>query len=205
MEGDAGTRRLDPTDVATGSSALCAHPLPHHPPAVKHSARSEMGDVIGLGQLRSDALTFLERVATGETIDVVRRGKLVARIISVSDCRVAPIPARSITDAAADAGAWVGLNELRTAAGRCFDRVAGGETIQVVRGGRLLAQIVSAGDSTVASNPADAAGPIELDQLRARTGRYLDRAAAGDEIEIVRGGTVVARIVSAVGDSPRTA
>jgi hypothetical protein len=30
MEGDAGTRRLDPTDVAFGSSALCAHPLPHH-------------------------------------------------------------------------------------------------------------------------------------------------------------------------------
>jgi prevent-host-death family protein len=205
MEGDAGTRRLDPTDVATGSSALCAHPLPHHPPAVKHSARSEMGDVIGLGQLRSDALTFLERVATGETIDVVRRGKLVARIISVGDCRVAPIPARSATDAAADAGAWVGLNELRTAAGRCFDRVAAGETIQVVRGGRLLAQIVSAADSTVASNPEDAAGPIELDQLRARTGHYLDRAAAGDEIEIIRGGRVVARIVSAVGDSPRTA
>ena len=99
----------------------------------------------------------------------------------------------------------VGLNELRKRAGRCFDRVAAGETIHVVRGGRLLAQIVSAGDSTVASNPADPAGPIELDELRARTGRYLDRAAAGDEIEIVRGGRVVARIVSAVGDSARTA
>jgi antitoxin (DNA-binding transcriptional repressor) of toxin-antitoxin stability system len=76
----------------------------------------------------------------------------------------------------------VGLNELRKRAGRCFDRVAAGETIHVVRGGRLLAQIVSAGDSTVASNPADAAGPIGLDELRARTGRYLDRAAAGDEL-----------------------
>lgn len=164
-----------------------------------------MAEVIGLGQLRSDALTYLRRVAAGETIDVVRRGKLVARIVSVADWRVAPIPARSVTDPAADAGAWVGLDELRTRAGRCFDRVAAGETIQVVRGGRLLAQIISAGDSIVASNPADAAGPIELNELRTRTGRYVDRAAAGDEIEIVRGGRVVARIVSAVGDSPRTA
>jgi prevent-host-death family protein len=76
-----------------------------------------MGDVIGLGQLRSDALTYLERVAAGEMIDVVRRGKLVARIVSVGDWRVAPIPARSVTDAAADAGTWVGIHELRTAAG----------------------------------------------------------------------------------------
>ena len=164
-----------------------------------------MREVIGVGQLRSNACGYLDRGGAGETIDVVRHGKLVARIVSVGDWRVAPIPARSVTDAAADAGTWVGLHELRTAAGRCFDRVAAGETIQVVRGGRLLAQIVSAGDSTVASNPADPAGPIELDELRARTGRYLDRAAAGDEVEIIRRGRVVARIVSAVGDSPKTA
>jgi prevent-host-death family protein len=163
-----------------------------------------MEEVIGLGQLRSNTLTYLERVAAGETIDIVRRGKRVAQIVSVGDWRVAPIPARSVTDTAA-AHAWVGLDELRTRAGRCLDRVAAGETIQVVRGGRLLAQIVSAGPSTMASNPADAAGPIKLDQLRARTSRYLDRAAAGDEIEIVRGGRVVARIVSAVTDPPRTA
>jgi prevent-host-death family protein len=164
-----------------------------------------MGEVIGLGQLRSHALTYLDRVAAGETIDVVRRGKLVGRLVSVGDWRVAPIPARSVTDAAADAGTWVGLYELRTAAGRCFDRVAAGETIQVVRGGTLLAQIVSAGGSPMASNPADVGGPIDLDELRARTGRYLDRAAAGDEIEIVRGGCVVARIVSAVGDPRKMA
>jgi prevent-host-death family protein len=205
MEGDAGTRRLDPTDVALGSSAPCAHPLPHHRRAVQYRARSDMAEVIGLGQLRSDALTYLERVAAGETIDVMRRGKLVARIVSVGDWRAVPIPARSVPDTAPAAGTWVGLHELRTAAGRCFDRVAAGETIQVVRGGRLLAQIVSAGDSPTASNSADAAGPIDLGELRARTGRYLDRAAAGDEIEIVRGGSVVARIVSAVGDSPKTA
>jgi antitoxin (DNA-binding transcriptional repressor) of toxin-antitoxin stability system len=35
-----------------------------------------MGEVIGLGQLRSDACTYLERVARGETLEVVRRGRL---------------------------------------------------------------------------------------------------------------------------------
>ena len=44
-----------------------------------------MREVIGLGQLRSDACTYLERVAAGETIDVVRRGKLVAQIVSVGN------------------------------------------------------------------------------------------------------------------------
>jgi antitoxin (DNA-binding transcriptional repressor) of toxin-antitoxin stability system len=159
-----------------------------------------MGEVIGLGQLRSHALRYLERVAAGETIDVVRRGKLVGRIVSVGDWRVAPIPARSATDTAADTGAWVGLNEIRTAAGRCFDRVASGETIQVVRAGWLLAQIVSTdGESTVRSKPADAARPIEEYELRAHTRRYVDRAAAGETIEVARGGNVVACIVSAAG------
>jgi prevent-host-death family protein len=206
MEGDVGTGRLNPTDAVVGSSALCIHPLPHHIPVAKHTDRSEMPEVIGLGQLRGATCSYFERVAEGETIDVVRRGKLVGRIVPVGGWRVAPIPARSATDTAAAAGTWVVLGELRKRAGRCFDRVAAGETLQVVsRGGALLAQIVSAGDSTVVSNPADAAGPIDLDELRARTGRYLDRAAAGDEIEVVRGGRVVARIVSAAGDSPKTA
>jgi antitoxin (DNA-binding transcriptional repressor) of toxin-antitoxin stability system len=94
---------------------------------------SKMPEVIGLGQLRSDACTYLGRVAAGETIDVVRRGKLVARIASVGDVRVAPIPA--------DAGGPVALDELRQRAGRCFDRVAAGETVYVLRGGKLVARI----------------------------------------------------------------
>ncbi|MGO9511080.1 MAG: type II toxin-antitoxin system prevent-host-death family antitoxin [Mycobacterium sp.] len=156
-----------------------------------------MREVIGLGQLRSDACTYLERVAAGETIGVVRRGKLVAHIMSVGDWRVAPIPARSVKVAASDAGGWVGLDELRTRAGRCFDRVAAGETIYVVRGGRLLARIVSADDSRMTPIPADAGQQIELDELRKRAGRYFDRVAAGQTIEVVRGGKLVARIVSA--------
>jgi len=86
---------------------------------------SEMPEVIGLGQLRSDACTYLGRVAAGETINVVRRGKLVARIASVGDLRVAPIPARSVKEVAADAG----------------------ETVFALRGGKLVARIVSAARS----------------------------------------------------------
>lgn len=102
---------------------------------------TEMPKAIGLGQLRNDGCTYLGRVAAGETLDVVRRGKLVARIVSVGDVRVAP-----------DAG-WVGLDELRTRAGRCFDRVAAGQTIEVLRGGELVARIVSANSSN-ARRPA---------------------------------------------------
>jgi prevent-host-death family protein len=162
-----------------------------------------MPEVIGLGQLRSDACTYLERVAAGETIDVVRRGRLVARIVSVGDWRVAPIPARSVNVVAPDAGGWVGLDELRTRAGRCFDRVAAGETIYVVRGGRLLARIVSAGDSRMTPIPADAGRRIELDELRKRAGRYFNRVAAGQTIEVTRSGKLVARIVSAAGNDAR--
>ncbi len=164
---------------------------------------SEMPEVIGLGQLRSDACTYLGRVVTGETFNVVRRGKLVAQIQSVGDGRPAPIPARSVQDPAPDAGGWVGLDELRTRAGRCFDRVAAGETIYVVRGAKLVARIVSATDSQVAPIPADAGGPIALDELRQRAGRYFDRVAAGQTIEVVRGGKLVARIVSAARDDAR--
>ncbi|WP_208619793.1 type II toxin-antitoxin system Phd/YefM family antitoxin [Mycobacterium scrofulaceum] len=155
-----------------------------------------MRKAIGLGQLRSNACTYLERVAAGESIDVVRRGKLVARIVPVGDFRVAPIPARSVQPAASDAGGWVGLDELRTRAGRCFDRVAAGETVNVVRGGRLLAQIVPAGGAERAPVPADPSGGIGLDELRKRAGRYFDEVAAGQTIGVIRGGKLVARIVS---------
>jgi antitoxin (DNA-binding transcriptional repressor) of toxin-antitoxin stability system len=164
-----------------------------------------MPEVIGLGQLRSDVCAYLERVVAGETIDVVRRGKLVARIVPVGDWRVAPIPARSVKVPGPDAGGWVGLEELRTRAGRCFDRVAAGETVYVVRGGTILARIVSAGDSTMTAQPADAGRRIELDELRKRAGRYFDKVAAGQTIEVIRGGALVARIVSAAGDDARSA
>lgn len=42
-----------------------------------------MGHVIGLGQLRSHTCGYLERVVAGETFEVVRRGRPVARIASL--------------------------------------------------------------------------------------------------------------------------
>jgi antitoxin (DNA-binding transcriptional repressor) of toxin-antitoxin stability system len=161
-----------------------------------------MPEVIGLGQLRSDACAYFERVAAGEAIDVVRRGKLVARIVPVGDWRVAPVLARTVKASMPETGGWVGLEELRTRAGRCFDRVAAGETIYVVRGGRLLAKIVSSGVPAMARRPADA-GRIELDELRKRAGRYFDKVAAGQTIEVIRGGKLVARIVSAARNDAR--
>jgi antitoxin (DNA-binding transcriptional repressor) of toxin-antitoxin stability system len=41
-------------------------------------------------------------------------------------------------------GTRIGLDELRLRAGRQFDRVAAGETLEVVWRGRLVARIVSA-------------------------------------------------------------
>ena len=84
----------------------------------------------------------LERVAAGGTIDVVRRGNLVAQIVSVGDSRMTPIPA--------DAGRRIEFDELRNRAGRYFDRVAAGQTIEVVRGGKLVARIVPAAGKTPA-------------------------------------------------------
>jgi hypothetical protein len=39
---------------------------------------------IGIGQLRAGASEYLDRVAAGETIDVLRRGRVVARLQSTS-------------------------------------------------------------------------------------------------------------------------
>jgi antitoxin (DNA-binding transcriptional repressor) of toxin-antitoxin stability system len=41
-----------------------------------------MAELIGLGQLRSHTIGYVERVLAGETIEVARRGELVARIVS---------------------------------------------------------------------------------------------------------------------------
>ncbi|MEZ0351606.1 type II toxin-antitoxin system Phd/YefM family antitoxin [Mycobacterium sp. pR1184] len=55
-----------------------------------------------------------------------------------------------MTPTTADAGRRIELGELRKRAGRYFDKVAAGQTIEVVRGGKLVAQIVSAAGDTAA-------------------------------------------------------
>jgi antitoxin (DNA-binding transcriptional repressor) of toxin-antitoxin stability system len=138
----------------------------------------------------------------GETLDIVRRGKLAARIVPVGDSRVAPIPARYATPDAEPAGGWLGVDELRTRAGRWLDRVAAGETINVVRAGRLLAQIVPAGGCSAA--PLLTQEEIGLGEFRARAGRYVDRVMAGETLRVIRRGRVV-QILSPGADPPRTA
>ncbi len=169
---------------------------------------SDVGELIGLGQLRSNAIGYLERVLAGETLEVARRGKLVARIVSASGDRPTPttLPDLVVVNGA---GARVGLGELRTRAGRCFDRVAAGETIWVVWRGKMVAKIASvACDTGAPATLPDRVGagarlPVQLDQLRSRAGRYFDRVAEGETIEVVRRGKLVGRIVSAAAE-PRS-
>jgi hypothetical protein len=40
---------------------------------------------IGLGQLRNSAAYYFDRVAAGESFDVVRRGRMVAQIVPLAD------------------------------------------------------------------------------------------------------------------------
>jgi antitoxin (DNA-binding transcriptional repressor) of toxin-antitoxin stability system len=102
-----------------------------------------MGNLtICLGQLRSNTCGYLRRVAAGETIDVVRRGALVARIISTaSEPKEAPPTTHPIA-MTTRASRRIGIDELRVRAGRQFDRVAAGEMVEVIWQGRLVAQIV---------------------------------------------------------------
>lgn len=166
-----------------------------------------MGEVIGLGQLRSDACTYLERVARGETLEVVRRGRLVARIVPATNdgLKSASDVLGEVTESGLDG--QIRLDDLRTRAGRYFDRVAAGQTIEIAWRGRLVARIVAVADSDqavarpvkiVAHNPS---GRIGLTELRTRGGHYFRRVAAGETVEVARRGTLVARIVTATEES----
>lgn len=163
-----------------------------------------MDAVIGLGQLRSDACGYLERVLTGETIGIVRRGKLVARIVSAADDRPTPTALPDLV-AVNGAGGRIGLDALRRHAGRYFDRLAAGETIWIVWRDKLVARVVPAGESAEGSisrrsidvAARDAGRRVELIEFRTRAGHYFDRVAAGEAIEVTRGGKLAARIVAA--------
>jgi antitoxin (DNA-binding transcriptional repressor) of toxin-antitoxin stability system len=52
-----------------------------------------MRQAIGLGQLRNSAAYYFDRVAAGESFDVVRRGRMVAQIVPLA----APTPGDSDT------------------------------------------------------------------------------------------------------------
>jgi antitoxin (DNA-binding transcriptional repressor) of toxin-antitoxin stability system len=44
-----------------------------------------MSQRIGLGQLRNSAAYYFDRVAAGESFDVVRRGRMVAQIVPFAE------------------------------------------------------------------------------------------------------------------------
>lgn len=162
-----------------------------------------MAELIGLGQLRSHACAYFEKVLAGQTIEVVRRGRLVARIVPIAnDRRKQPHGTLPAAAAVHHSGNRVGLEELRTRAGHLFDRVAAGETIEVAWRERLVARIESVTSKprnslTVATAAQDAGGRVGLAELRTRPGRFFDRVADGQTIEVVRRGKLVARIVPA--------
>jgi antitoxin (DNA-binding transcriptional repressor) of toxin-antitoxin stability system len=84
---------------------------------------------IGIGQFRGDLRNYVERVATGETFVVWRRGRPVARFYPAHDMHDMLLP--------------VQLSDLRTRASRLFDRVTDGETIAVEYRGRTVAALQS--------------------------------------------------------------
>jgi antitoxin (DNA-binding transcriptional repressor) of toxin-antitoxin stability system len=86
-----------------------------------------MTKVIGIGQLRGHTRNYVERVAAGETFEVWRRGRPIARLHAAHDSHRTLVP--------------VSLSELRTRAARVFDRVAAGETVAVAYRGRTVAAL----------------------------------------------------------------
>jgi antitoxin (DNA-binding transcriptional repressor) of toxin-antitoxin stability system len=95
---------------------------------------------IGIGQLRSDTLRYVHRAATGDTIEVLRRGRLVAEL-------QAPIDAPLAVGDAAERGYCdrvmiaVDVSLIRSQAGRYFDRVAAGEVLEIMHRGHAIGRI----------------------------------------------------------------
>jgi prevent-host-death family protein len=95
---------------------------------------------IGIGQLRGYTRTYVERAAAGETFEVLRRGRPVARLHAVIDDErpVVPVP----------------LSDLRTRPAQVFDKVVAGETIMVTYRGRNVATLRPLGDLDGRAVPA---------------------------------------------------
>ena len=85
-----------------------------------------------------------------------------------------------------------------------MEQVTAGETLEIVRRGRLVAFVVppfheppSDGDRVGAAEPPTLNAKIPLSQLRHNAAPYFDRVAAGNIIDVERHGSLVARIVAA--------
>lgn len=103
-----------------------------------------MDRTIGVGQLRAQTCTYIQMVAGGETLRVLRRGCLVALIrplsLAADDARDAEILPPDLTP--------VNLSSFRTQAGRHLDHVSTGTRLCVVHNGRPLAEVTQPPDNS---------------------------------------------------------
>jgi antitoxin (DNA-binding transcriptional repressor) of toxin-antitoxin stability system len=95
---------------------------------------------IGIGQLRSDTLRYVHRAATGDTIEVLRRGRLVAELQAPTGAApdVGDVAERACCDRVVIA---VDVSLLRSQAGRYFDRVAAREVLEIMHHGHAIGRI----------------------------------------------------------------
>jgi prevent-host-death family protein len=105
---------------------------------------------IGIGQLRHGTLHYVRCVAAGDAFDIVRRGKVVARLERYRPKRNT---ARATGTGNLNPVLMVGLAEIRTKAGRYLDRVSHGDDIAIVHQGRPVAQIIRLRDIHESSTP----------------------------------------------------
>ncbi|BBZ77830.1 hypothetical protein MANY_31670 [Mycolicibacterium anyangense] len=101
-----------------------------------------MIETIGVGQLRADTCRYLQRVAGGDTLQVIRRGRVALRIEPVSHQQVTSQRQQEMSGTQVIA---VQLSHLRSQASRYLDQAGSGCTMHVYHRGQRLAQIRSAG------------------------------------------------------------
>lgn len=98
---------------------------------------------INVSQLKSDPQEYLRRVAAGETLNIVRRRRIVARIQPAGNTKPhCPVSTESAKDNCENISAEL----LGSYARRCIDRVTAGATIDVRRFGKSIAQITAFDD-----------------------------------------------------------
>ena len=100
-----------------------------------------MAETIGIGQLRADTRAYLQRVADGDTLELIRRGRLTARIEPVPQHPALALPQRGRSTAGV---ITVALSGFRSQASRYLDQVGSGSTVHVYHQGQPLAQIRAA-------------------------------------------------------------
>lgn len=98
-----------------------------------------MDCTIGVGQLRAHTCTYMQMVAGGETLRVLRRGRLVALI--------RPVPGPPSESVPSDLTP-VDLSSFRTQASRHLDHVSAGSRLCVVHHGRAVAEVIQASPSS---------------------------------------------------------